>query len=71
MDVGEGADRTSPERGEALGSEVTGGGSQCIDRRRKEGQDAACVMSFPTGKTELAGKCFSGSKTLPALKIKL
>lgn len=74
MDIGEGADSTTPERGEAPRSEVTRGG-RCIDRRRKEAQDAGCafgcVMSFPTGKTELAGKCFSGSKTLPALKIKL
>lgn len=50
-------------------------GGRCTDRRRKEAQDAGgalgCVMSFPTGKTELAGKCFSGSKALPALKIKL
>lgn len=37
-----------------------------IDRRRKEIQDAlwafGCVMSFPTGKPELAGKCLQDPK---------
>lgn len=58
-------------KGKRSAARLHGRGSRCIDRRRKEVQDAGCVMSFPTGKTELAGKCFSGSKTLPALKIKL
>lgn len=71
MDIGQGADRTAPERGEAR---LHGRGSRRIDRRRKEAQDARCafgsVMPFPTGKTELAGKSCSRYQSTASIKNK-